>query len=1005
MTVDHKKEKLLENFNKAKARLNEKQKLAVDKIEGPVIVVAGPGTGKTQILTLRIANILLKTDTRPENILALTFTDSGVRAMRERLRSFLGSQANSVNIFTFHSFSNELISLYPDSYQNIVGGRVATELEKYAIIEEILETGGFKTISPLGDKTHYVKPILSAISTLKRENILPDDFSTLVQKQASALEQMERYHEKGAYKGKEKGDYKKAEKVLEKNQELLQVYRIYMATLREKRLYDFEDMILDTVQALETNEEMRLLVQEEYQYILADEHQDVNGSQNALINVIASYHKNPNVFVVGDEKQAIYRFQGASLENFLFFEDIYPGVLQISLEDNYRSGQKILDTAFEGIKTEDEVLQKLRIPLKANNKEKTEIKYFEFSHLAIENSWLIEKVKEQHEKGVPWSEQAVIVRKNQEVEEFMALFKKADIPASSSVQRDVLKHPIFLNLKLLISAVVLKNNDVALSEILLRAPYLKLDSVDILKVFSGKKSGENILEIIRDKDRLEEIGVQNSEPFLHFSELIEKVKAKEVTNTPAEVLEFLLKDSGFIDHILKNSTFDTVSIIRRLYDEAELVFKTKTVKNLTEFLRYLDKIEEYDLALSTPTLSETKDAVQIMTAHKAKGLEFDTVFLPHVTERVWNSKGRADLFKLPISKLNLDEKNLKKDDEKRLFFVALTRAKNTLFFSSAKQDEEGREESLSSLLTEVEDFVEKDEGEVRAFEKNYSLLEVLETKETSQIKIAFLKQVLETRGWSATALNNYLKSPYDYIFKNALKVPSVKNISAKFGTAVHAVLQELVRLHFAKKETSASVIKDLLDKELEKGSFSSSEFAKSHEEGFSALLVFWEELKLSLGEAVKTEYKVEAMLETGLEALPEVKLTGNFDRVDLDKDGQFIRVVDYKTGKQKSRNEIEGLTKNSDGNYKRQLVFYALLLSLQNEEKMWTDRGMLSFVIPKKETGKTRNEEFVITKAEIADLKAEIISATDTLISGKFLENPCEESESEYCFLKELFLD
>jgi len=996
------KEKLLENFDQALGKLNEKQRLAVESIEGPVIVVAGPGTGKTQILTLRIANILLKTDTQPENILALTFTDSGVRAMRERLRSFLGSRAYSVNIHTFHSFAGELIRRYPDSYLNIVGGRAATEFEKVSIIEEILERGNFKRISPLGQRNFYVKPILSAISTLKRENILLADFSTLIQKQAENLVGMEKFHLKGAHKGKIKGDYKEAEKNLEKNQELFQVYKIYTTLLREKKLYDFEDMILDTVKALEENEEMRLLVQEEYQYILADEHQDVNRSQNALINIISSYHDSPNVFVVGDEKQAIYRFQGASLENFLFFEDLYPKAKQISLENNYRSGQEILDMAFAGIKTEDETLQKLRIPLKANNLKETKIEHYEFTHLAVENNWLVEKAKEQFEKGIPWREQAIIVRKNQEVEEIVALFRKAGVPVWSSVERDILRHPIFLNLKLLIEAVVLKNDDVSLSEFILQAPYLNLNSLDLFKVFQGRRSGESVLKVIGDKNRLEAIEVENSEAFLKFASLIKEVKEKEVVNTPAEVLEFLLKESGFYDHILKNSTFDAVSVVRRFYDEVELVFKTKEARNLTEIIRYLDKIEEYGLSLTAPALTEVKEAVNVMTAHKAKGLEFDTVFLPHQTENVWNSSGRSELFKLPISKLNLDEKLLKKDDMSRLFFVALTRAKNNLFFSSSKQNEEGRELNSFSLLVEIEDFV--DLGRVEEFEENFSPLGFLEIEKVPQIKLEFLKQVLETRGWSATALNNYLNSPYDYIFRNALRVPSVKNLSAKFGTAVHAVLQELVRLYFAQKEINPTKIKDLLSKELEKTVLSPAEFTKSHEEGFSALLVYWENLKPNLSKKVRTEYRVEGFLETGIKAFPEVKLTGNFDRVDIDDEGKFVRVVDYKTGKHKTRNEMEGKTKNSDGNYKRQLVFYALLLSLQNDEKFWVDRGMISFVIPKEGSNEIKEEEFFVTREEMEVLKKEIILATETLISGKFLETTCDESVSEYCYLKELFL-
>ena len=284
------KNDLLETFSQAYNNLNAEQRSAVDSIEGPVMVIAGPGTGKTQILTLRIANILLKTDTQPENILALTFTESGVRAMRNRLTNFIGSDAYSVRIHTFHSFAGELIRNYPDAYKNIVGGRPASDLERIRIIENLLEEKVFKQLRPHGNHRFYVRPILDAITTMKRENVSPEKLAEANNAQVERLNLIEKIHSKGAHKGKIRSEYLEAEKYLVRNQELLHIYQRYTAELRSSKLFDFEDMILDTIEALKTNEEMLLDVQEKYQYILADEHQDVNQSQNLLIKIIASYH-------------------------------------------------------------------------------------------------------------------------------------------------------------------------------------------------------------------------------------------------------------------------------------------------------------------------------------------------------------------------------------------------------------------------------------------------------------------------------------------------------------------------------------------------------------------------------------------------------------------------------------------------------------------------------------------------------------------------------------------
>jgi DNA helicase II / ATP-dependent DNA helicase PcrA len=411
-------------FEKILGKLNPTQKEAVDTIEGPVMVIAGPGTGKTQILTLRIANILKQTDTKPEQILALTFTESGVKAMRARLTSFIGAAAYQVPIYTFHGFAGELIRKYPDAYRYIVGGRPATDLEKISTIEEILEDNTFKRLRPHGDHGYYVKPILDAIATLKKENIEPEDFSAYIKEQESKLSEIEKIYQKGAHKGKIRGEYLEAEKFLERNLELLQVYQRYVATLRSKKLFDYEDMIIETINVLENESDILLDVQEQYQYILADEHQDVNGSQNRLIELIASYHDNPNVFVVGDEKQAIYRFQGASLENFLYFGELYKSAKIISLTSNYRSNQQILDIAHEAIQTTDADINKLRLPLKAENKHSAVIAKRAFAHTAIEDAFVVEKVKQHHDSGVDWSEIAIIVRTNKEVENLAAALRQ-----------------------------------------------------------------------------------------------------------------------------------------------------------------------------------------------------------------------------------------------------------------------------------------------------------------------------------------------------------------------------------------------------------------------------------------------------------------------------------------------------------------------------------------------------------------------------------------------------
>lgn len=996
------KNNLQNSFNTAYANLNEGQKLAVDTIEGPVMVIAGPGTGKTQILTLRIANILRQTDTKSENILALTFTDSGVRAMRTRLTSFIGSDAYHVPIHTFHSFAGELIRNYPDSYKNIVGGRPASDLEKIEIIENLLEDKMYRRLRPHGDHSYYVKPLLNAIATLKKENISTERFAEAINVQARNLDEIEKFHTKGAHKGKIRGEYQEAEKFLERNQELLHLYQRYVAQLRALKLFDFEDMILDTIVALENNQDMRFDVQEKYQYILADEHQDVNQSQNRLIELIASYHERPNVFVVGDEKQAIYRFQGASLENFLFFEDMYQSAETIALTSNYRSDQTILDLAHDSIKTEDPRLKDLRVPLIAEKKYEAVISKQCFSHQVIEDSWIIDQIKKHHDSGVPWQEMAVIVRTNKEIEQVASLMRKADIPVFPSADSDILEHPIFISIKKLIKAVVNIGEEATLIDVM-QAPYWKLTSTDLVLVLMARSYDNTLLTIVNDEKKLKNIGVKDIELFLKINTVLQKARSLSLTETPAQVLEFLLQESGLLDYALKQSIYDSIRVTRRFYDEVESMFQKKEAIDLKSVLARLDLCEKHGISLSAPFIEITNQAVSLMTAHKAKGLEFEVVFIPHLSDNVWGATVRSSLFQLPITKLVVDEKEQAEDDERRLFYVAITRAKRVLEYSYSRTNTEGRELSQSRFLVGLNS--EKiSENEMTKYENNFDLLTSIKPEPVMPINSDFLRVSLDKRGWSATSFNNYCKSPWEYIYKNVLRIPAVKTPELQFGSVLHEVVEKLSHQILDKGEVSDTEIKTALEKALGNYPLSISDFTRQHERGFESLLAYLPILKKSLFKSIKTEYSVNVILETGIEDFPEVILTGNFDRLDFDEEGKVIRVVDYKTGKAKTRGEIEGTTKTSDGGYKRQLVFYALLLSLNKDSQYHCKTGVLSFMEPDKK-GVVHEEEFSITDEEINSLREQIIEATRAVVSGSCLLIPCDNKTCGYCHISKILIN
>ena len=258
-------------FEESYKRLNAAQKEAVDTIEGPVMVIAGPGTGKTQILTLRIANILLKTDTAPSSILVLTFSESAALQVRNRLASLIGSPAYRVDINTFHGFCNEVIKNNLEEFPHLVSSESMTDVEQIEIVEKIILDNSFVYLKPIGEPLHYLRTSISAINDLKKENISPLRFREVLEKQREDFEKIEDlYHEKGKYKGEMKGKYKDLEKEIAKNEELSFIYEEYQDQLVSQKLYDFNDMLLEVVRALDENQDLRLRLQERYQYILVD---------------------------------------------------------------------------------------------------------------------------------------------------------------------------------------------------------------------------------------------------------------------------------------------------------------------------------------------------------------------------------------------------------------------------------------------------------------------------------------------------------------------------------------------------------------------------------------------------------------------------------------------------------------------------------------------------------------------------------------------------------------
>ena len=752
-------------------------------------------------------------------------------------------------------------------------------------------------------------------------------------------------------------------------------------------------MLLKTVTALESNSELLQELQETHQYVLADEHQDVNGAQNRLLELLLSYHKNPNIFAVGDEKQAIFRFQGASLENFLYFESKFPGVKTMALTDNYRSGPQILAVAHSLIAVPSGPLAKLRVPLKAVSVPTARVTKHEFSHEAREDHWLVETIKTHLKDGLRPSEIAVIVRTNQAVEKLTTLMRQSEIAVTASADGDILKHSLTNTILELLQVVVEASNEAMLFRVLHQS-YWGISPADLTRVVSQRSYNQPLSGLMANETKLKELELDDPATVQKVHQTLKAVRLKMVSEAPHRVLEYLLQTSGLLDQVITHDSQNGARVVRRLYDEVETLVKRGEANSLISVIEALRLRQQYNLPLTAPYITTDLESVRVMTTHKSKGLEFQVVFMPYLTDKLWGGGKHRELFNIPLSQPSADNQLDDFDDEKRLLYVGMTRAKETLYLSNSTSDSEGNELITSRLVVDLAlEKTDPPDQTVADFNPIASLTlpqsdNPDETLPTVNIDPSFLRYCLHHRGFSATSFNNYLQSPWNYFYRNVLRIPEIQSEHLLYGTVIHTVLQRITA-HYTSKGVipSDTEMAGWLATALGRQPLTTIEYTRLHEKALTALAIYLTHLKDTLPTATKEELSISVVFETDYPAVPTIPLTGKLDRIDLDESGQALRVVDYKTGRPKTRNAILGKTKNDDGNYHRQLVFYALLLNMYDDERYRTQVGNLSFVEADTK-GHIREEEFTITDDEINDLKQQIKTAVKDISQGAFLAKP-----------------
>lgn len=606
--------------------LNDKQQEAVEYMAGPLLILAGAGSGKTRVLTYKIAYLLEKEIVKPWQILAITFTNKAAKEMKERVEALVGQVSNDMWLGTFHSVCVRILKREIELLGYTRDFNIFDEIDKEKVIKEVM-----KKLN-IDEKVYPVGLIKSEIS--KAKEAMKDEIS---------------------YQKDAMGDFRK--------EEIAKVYNMYQETLKKNNSIDFDDIIMLTVRLFLENPDRLLYYQNKFNYILVDEYQDTNRSQFLLISMLSS--ATGNICVVGDESQSIYGFRGADISNILNFEQEFPNAKIVKLEENYRSTQNILNAANEVIKNNKSKIDK---QLWTENEEGDKIEYKTLNNEYEEVEYVVDEIddicRKEHEN---YSNFAVLFRTNAQARVLEEVFMKAGTPYKliggiKFYARKEIKD-IISYLKLIQNT----NDNIALKRIINEPKRgignTALDKLDAL----SSQSGMSIFEFIQDSNNL--VGFRSAGNIMSFRDMINELIKKKDKIKVSELIKETLKDSGYEDMLNSEGTKETEIRFDNLMEfiGVAIEFENENAENsLGDFLDSIALVSDVD------NLDESTDAVTLMTMHSAKGLEFDNVFLVGMEEGLFPSKR------------SIEEDN-QTEEERRLCYVAITRAKKHLFITNTKK--------------------------------------------------------------------------------------------------------------------------------------------------------------------------------------------------------------------------------------------------------------------------------------------------------------------------------
>lgn len=877
------------------AGLNPAQKEAVTHKGGPLLIIAGAGTGKTSVITRRIAYLIEQKIAKPSEILALTFTEKAAAEMEERVDQLVPYGYTDIQISTFHAFGDQLLRDYAIDLGLPANFKVLTGVEQAIFMRQNIYAFELEYFRPVANPLSHIEALLSHFSRLKDELITPGEYLGFAEKKLSVATNEDETIE--------------ANKTLE----LANAYERYQELMIQAGNLDFGDQLFYSYKVLKESKKILAECQKRFKYILVDEFQDTNYAQNEIVKLLASASK--NLTVVGDDDQSIYRFRGASISNILDFKKTYPNATQIVLNQNYRSTQEILDSSYKLIQFNNpdrlEIQNKIDKRLLSTH-HGTVPELFFCGNLSCEADQVVDKIKElKKTEKYNYNDFVLLVRANSQAEPFLQSLNVAGIPYIFTGASSLFAQPEIKMLVALLRCLVYTDDSLALYQLATSELY-NINHDDISNFYTlAKRQNRPLLKVLLSNTTNDGDNFDLSNLTVLISDI---GKYSNLKNEPVgEVLYAYLKEKNYLKKLTETSSVeDELKIfnIAKFFDRIAQFNHSSDERGVLAFLNTLELILAVGDEIISSDIDRDIDAVNISTVHASKGLEYQVVFIVNCVSDRFPGRHRRDPLPLPVEliKESLPEGDFHLQEERRLFYVAATRAKNYLFMTAAEDYGGKRAKKLSQFVLEL-----LDEASPTKLKHKLSSLEKIERfqKVEAQHKKLPAKFTTDIIKLSRAMIDDYYTCPKKFYFAHVIKIPLLENHYLMYGTAVHAALD----YYFSKKlRGETPKLEELIatfDTAFKNVGFITADHESlRHKQGIETLNRFYAD--------DQKNPTIPAEVETPFEfAENKVKINGRYDLIAGKKED--AEILDFKTSNVTDQKEADRRIKSST-----QMMIYAL---------------------------------------------------------------------------------